>query len=86
MKEMNLEELRRMREIDIRTVDKKSLRDLKRVRVKKELPIPERVADYIDQIGNPYCFMVGNTVVKLRFKSDGTSCQEAFYGMANAIR
>ena len=54
--------------------------------MKKERPVPERVADFIEQIGNPYCFMVGSTVVKLRFKNDGTSCKEAFYGMANAIR
>jgi hypothetical protein len=75
-----------MRDVDISTVDKSTLRDLKKVRVKKELPVPERVADFIEQIGNPYCFMVGSTVVKLRFKNDGTSCKEAFYGMTNAIR
>ena len=83
---LNPEELQKMRDVDISTVDKSTLRDLKNVRVKKELPVPERVADFIEQIGNPYCFTVGSTVVKLRFKNDGTSCKEAFYGMANAIR
>ena len=83
---INPEELQQMRNVDINTVDKSTLRDLKKVRVKKELPVPERVADFIEQIGNPQCFMVGSTVVKLRFKNDGTSCKEAFYGMANAIR
>ena len=82
----DMEELEHMRDVDIMTVDKNSLCDLRKVRVKRELPVSERVADFIAQIGNPYCFMVGDTVVKLRFKNDGTSCQDAFYGMANAIR
>lgn len=82
----DVEELERMRDVDITKVDRSSLCDLRKVRVKMELPVSERVADFIAQIGNPYCFMVGDTVVKLRFKNDGTSCQDAFYGMANAIR
>lgn len=82
----DMESLERMKDVDITKVDRSSLCDLRKVRVKRELPIPERVADFIAQIGNPYCFMVGDTVVKLRFKNDGTSCQDAFYGMANAIR
>ena len=61
-------------------------RDLQKVRIKKELPIPERVADFISQIGNPYCFKVGDMVVKLKFQEGGGSCQEAFYSMANVIR
>ena len=44
------EELQQMRDVDISTVDKSTLRDLKKVRVKKELPVPERVADFIEQI------------------------------------
>lgn len=82
----DMESLERMKDVDIMKVDRSSLCDLKKVRVKRELPVPERVVDFIAQIGNPYCFMVGDTVVKLRFKNDGTSCQDAFYGMANAIR
>ncbi len=80
----DMESLERMKNVDITKVDRSSLCDLRKVRVKRELPVPERVADFIAQIGNPYCFMVGDTVVKLRFKNDGTSCQDAFYGMANA--
>ncbi len=82
----DMESLERMKDVDITKVDRSSLCDLRKVHVKRELPVPERVADFIAQIGNPYCFMVGDTVVKIRFKNDGTSCQDAFYGMANAIR
>ncbi len=83
---VSVEELHRMRDIDIRELDAKNLVDLRKVRIKRDLPIPERVMDYIEQVRNPYCFTVDNIVVKLKFKEDGVSCQEAFYGMANAIR
>ena len=86
MANFNVEELQRMRDVDLKYVDKSTLGDLQKVRIKKELPIPERVADFISQIGNPYCFKVGDMVVKLKFKEDGTSCQEAFYSMVNVIR
>lgn len=86
MANLNIEELQRMRDVDIRHVDESKLHDLQKVRIKKELPIPERVADFISQIGNPYCFKVGDMVVKLKFQEGGTSCQEAFYSMANVIR
>lgn len=84
--QVSMAELNKMKEVDIREVDINQLGDLEKVRIKKELPIPERVMDFINQIGNPYCFKVGNMVVKLKFKEDGISCQEAFYNMANVIR
>ncbi len=86
MTNLNIEELQKMKEVNIREVDKDKLVDLQKVKIKKELPIPERVVDFIAQIGNPYCFRVGDMVVKLKFQEDGTSCQEAFYSMANIIR
>lgn len=86
MADINVEELERMKQVDIKTVDINTLRDLRQVVVKRDLPIKERVVDFIGQIGNPYCFRVGDTIVKLRFKDDGTSCKEAFYGLVNNIR
>lgn len=80
------EELREMKGVDIRHVNSANLTDLKDVKIKKELSVPERVLDFISQVGNPYCFKIGDTIVKLNFQKDGPSCQEAFYGMVNAVR
>ena len=85
MANINIEELSRMRDTDITCINENTLVDVTKVKIKKNLPIPERVADFIAQIKNPYCFKVGNVVVKLNFTEDGTSCQEAFYSLANAI-
>lgn len=51
------EELRRMAEIDVREVDPNSLKNLEDVQIDTSLPRRERAADYIRQIGNPYCYI-----------------------------
>lgn len=56
-----------LQDIDIRTVDPKDLVDIKDVTIREELPLPERVRDYIQQIKNPYCYLSHGTVVKIRF-------------------
>ena len=45
-----------MRDLDVRTVDPAVLRDIDSVTVKTDLPREERIRDYIEQIGNPYCY------------------------------
>lgn len=73
------EELRRMREVDIRTVDRDTLTDISEVKINTELPQEERVLDFIRQIGNPYCYISNGMVVKVRFsgKKSMEDCMKA---------
>ena len=61
------EEIEAMKNIDVRTVDINTLRDIRDVRVNTDLPKEERVLDFIRQIGNPYCYRHGKYVVKISF-------------------
>lgn len=47
------------------------LQDILEVKVSGETT-SERLENYIAQVGNPYCFRVGNTPVRISFKS----CEE----------
>jgi len=73
------EELRRMREVDIRTVDRDTLTDIAEVKINTELPQEERVLDFIRQIGNPYCYISNGMVVKVSFsgKKSMEDCMKA---------
>ena len=78
-----LEELKRLKEVDIRTVDKDTLVDIKDVKIRTDLPLLERTIDYIKQIKNPYCYRVGNTAVKVNFlgeKSINDCIMNALFG------
>ncbi len=61
------EELEKMRGIDIETVDPDTLKDISEVKIDKGLSREERIAQFIEQIGNPYCFKCNGMVVKLSF-------------------
>ena len=62
-----IEELQEMAAVDIRTVDRSTLVELDDVEIHEELPQAERIADYIKQIKNPYCYKSHGVVVKISF-------------------
>jgi len=61
------EELETMKNVDIRTVNPATLRDIRDVKVNTALPKAERIQDFIRQIGNPYCYRHGKYIVKVSF-------------------
>lgn len=61
---MTLEE---MRGVDIRTVRREDLVDIQDVEIDPNLSKGERIRSFVRQIKNPYCFKVGNVVVKTAF-------------------
>lgn len=67
-----------MKAVDVRTVDPESLVDITQITIDKSLPEKERKLEYIRQIKNPYCFRVGNIVVKCSYSEDGVTLNERF--------
>ena len=61
---MTLEE---MMDVDVRTVSRDDLVDIRDVVIDQDQPKEERIKSFIRQIRNPYCFKVGNVVVKTVF-------------------
>ena len=61
------EQIEAMQNVDIRTVDPDTLRDIRDVTVNTDLPKRERILDFVRQIGNPYCYRHGKYVVKVSF-------------------
>jgi len=61
------EELDAMKNVDVRTVNPATLRDIRDVKINTDLTKAERIQDFIRQIGNPYCYRHGKYVVKIGF-------------------
>ena len=70
------EEIESMQNVDVRTVDRESLKDIRDVKVNTDLPKRERILDFIRQIGNPYCYRHGNFVVKVGFTDTDVTLEE----------
>lgn len=75
--------LDRMKEVDIRSIDTKDLVDIDTVKIQKELPVEERLKDYLRQIKNPYCYLSHGVVVKISFAGTRTleECLESCIAM-----
>ena len=60
-----IEELQEMAAVD-------TLVDLDDVEIHTELPLEERIADYIRQVKNPYCHISNGMIVKISFAGQDT--------------
>lgn len=69
-------------------IDRTKLVDIQSVKINPSLPAAQRAERYLEQIKNPYCFLCGGSVVRLRFADGGedlrarlknyfTSCKKA---------
>lgn len=62
-----------MRNVDVRTVERESLADISKIHIDTRMPREQRLADFVRQIGNPYCYRCGKVVVKVSFaETDAT--------------
>ena len=75
-KRLTCEELKAMQEVDVRTVNRVALRDIRDVEINASLPKGERILDFIRQIGNPYCYRHGDYVVKISFTDTDVTLEE----------
>lgn len=71
-----LEQLKAMQAVDVRTVDRATLRDIRDVKVNTDLPKQERILDFMRQIGNPYCYRHGKYVVKVSFTETDVTLED----------
>lgn len=57
-----------MKNVDVRTVKREELVDIREVEINKRKSQQEQIKDYIEQIKNPYCYKYGDYIVKIEFE------------------
>ena len=65
-----------MKEVDINTVDRESLVDIRKVQVDGKLSREQRFEDFLRQIKNPYCYRCGKVVVKISFSDTDVTLED----------
>lgn len=65
-----------LKDVDPRTVDRSQLVDRASVRIDPNASREERLRQYIQQIKNPYCYLYGETVVKISFSQTDTTMED----------
>ena len=78
-------DLSAMRSVNIQDVDRTSLVDLNSVTIDESLPVPERVASFLEQIKNPYLFKVGNTIVRVSYANTTQTINDNFINLLMSL-
>lgn len=55
--------------------------DIRDVVIDKNLTLEERVKSYVEQIKDPYCFKVGDVVVRVSYAGKDKSLTDSFTSM-----
>ena len=74
-----------MKAVDIRTVDRETLVDIRDVKIDRSLPLEERVRSFVEQIKNPYLFKVGNTVVRVSYANTQATINDNFVNLLASL-
>lgn len=67
-----------MKQVDIRTVKAEELADITKISLDGCWTKEEKIKSFLEQVGNPYCYRVGNVIVKTRYSENGGSFHERF--------
>lgn len=65
-----------MKNVDIRTVDRDALVDIRDVKIDRTLPKEQRLRSFVELIKNPYCFKCGEVVVKMAFSDTEATLED----------
>lgn len=69
-------DFKQMRNVDVRTVERESLADISKIHIDTRMPREQRLADFVRQIGNPYCYRCGKAVVKISFADTDATLED----------
>ena len=70
-------QLQQMRSVDITQVDRSALVDIRNIHIDSSLPAAKKMQSYLEQIVDPYCFLCGDTPVKIRFVAEGKTLKRS---------
>ena len=77
---ITLATLQEMKESASEPVDKKSLVDIRDVKINQGLPVTERILQFITLTKNPYLYKHGDRVVKISFAETDVTFEERMKG------
>lgn len=66
-------------------IDRSTLRNIQDVVIDTTKPCAERIRSFIDQIGNPYCYLDNGIVVEIGYADTSVSLHERLLSYANNI-
>lgn len=79
------DDLKKMKLVNIEAVDAESLVDIRDVKINPDLSKEERIAQFLNQIGNPYCFRFNGCVVQVSFTETERTLEDCLQDYFSSI-
>ncbi len=70
------EEMEKMADVDIRTVDISELTDLREIEIDTSWPVERKLQEFARQTNNLYVNRIGDYIVKVRFQESGATIDD----------
>lgn len=67
-------------------IDRSALRDIKDVVIDTTKPCSERLKNYIEQIGNPYCYLDDGIVVEIGYSDTQVSLHDRLVSYVSSMQ
>lgn len=74
-----------MNTVSAQNADRSTLKDIKDVVIDTTQPCSERIKQYIEQIGNPYCYLDDGVVVEIGYSDTNVSLHDRLLSYASSI-
>ncbi len=76
---------KKAKETDIKDLDKSELVDIRDVKIDSKKPYLIRIISYINQVRNPYCYRVGDVVVRVSYAGKDKTFTDSFTEMISSM-
>lgn len=67
-------------------IDRSTLRDIKDVVIDTTKPCSERLKNYVEQIGNPYCYLDDGIVVEIGYSDTQVSLHDRLVSYVSSMQ
>ena len=74
-----------MKQVNVNAVDRSQLIDIRNVVIDTTKSCKDRINGFIEQIGNPYCYLDDGVVVEIGYANTQVSLQERLVSYASSI-
>ena len=71
-----MSDMKAMQKLELSDVSADELVDICGIHIDKSLCKKDRIAEFVRQIKNPYCFKCGKFIVKARYSDNGLSLED----------
>lgn len=83
---LTVKQLDEMSQSELEKIDRTGLVDIHNIQIDMNLAPEQRMIHYLEQVKNPYCFLCGDTAVRIRFESTGDELKSKLQNFFTSLK